>query len=302
MNKKVVAQLGLFSNTIIWGGTFTIIKQALSGVSPMMFVSSRFLLAALILTPFCYSTLKSASKINFKQASILGFYLFIGFITQTIGLQTTTPTKSAFITGTFIVFTPIFQTILERRRPSMMSLFAILIATVGIVLLSSPADSKLGVLSELKSSFSFGDFLTLICAVSYALYIVYLDMISDTINYKFLSYWQILVTAVLSMLTIPLLHFTNIEFIKFTFDFKVIGAILYTALFATVLTTTIQTKFQKEVTPTQASLLFSMEPIFAAVFAYYVMNITVSPMGMVGCVLVFSAIIFSELFSKDKFK
>jgi drug/metabolite transporter (DMT)-like permease len=296
---KAKAQLALFSNTLIWGGTFTIIKKALDGISPMAFVSSRFLLASLVMLPFFGGALLRANKRQYIQATNLGILLYIGFITQTIGLLTTTATKSAFITGTFVVFTPLLQTIMERRRPSAANILAIVLAGFGIIFLSSKGSSLFGILQELHDNFSFGDFLTLICAVSYAMYIVYLDMISDNVEFRFLTYWQILVTAILSCISIPLLHFTGFEPTRFTLSPTVIGAILYTALFATVLTTAMQTRFQKAVSPTRASLIFSMEPIFAAIFAFFILGETISSFGFLGSACILAAIILSEFFSND---
>ncbi len=297
---KALAQAGLFLNTLIWGGTFAIIKKALDDASPMMFVSTRFLLATLVMLPFFAATLFKASGKQYKQATILGVLMFIGYITQTIGLMTTTATKSAFLTGTFVVFTPIFQTILERRIPSPANLLAIVLATVGVILLSSRGQSLYVIFHELGSDFTFGDFLTLICAVSYALYIVYLDMITDTaMDYKFLTYWQIIITAGLSILSVGLLHWSSLETVRFTLSPLMIGALLYTALFATILTTSMQTKFQKEVSPVKASLIFSMEPIFAATFAFFILQESISFFKFVGSGFIISAVLLSEFYSKD---
>lgn len=296
---KAGAQAALFSITIIWGSTFTIIKKSLDVVSPMAFVTSRFMLAALVMLPFFLSSLFAANRKQYKQATVLGFLLYIGYITQTIGLMTTTATKSAFITGTFVIFTPLFQTTLERRMPTLANILAIILAGFGIIFLAGKGSSVFAILSELKSSFTIGDFLTLICAVSYALYIVYLDMISDNMESRFLTYWQILVTAVLSLATIPFLQVTGVEPLRFSFAPLVLTAIFYMAVFATSLTTAVQTRFQKAVSPTRASLIFSMEPIFAAIFAFFILGEKISPFGYLGSVFIFSAILISEFFSKD---
>ena len=296
---KLLAQAGLCTNTLIWGGTFTLVKSSLADVSPMVFVSSRFVLASIVMLPFFAASVRQANFLQFRQATILGIYLYIGFITQTVGLMTTTATKSAFITGTFVIFTPIFQTILERRIPSRANIAAIAVALAGVVFLASKGSTLLGFFSEMGSGFTLGDFLTLICAVSYALYIVYLDMISDGVDYKFLTYWQIIVTAILSLISIPVMHLSGIELIRFTPSPLVIGSVLYTSLFATILTTALQTKFQRAVSPTRASLIFSMEPIFAAVFAFIILSERISIFGYIGSGLIISGVLISELFSKD---
>lgn len=297
---KLRYEAALFTNALIWGGTFVIIKSALAGISPMVFVSLRFVIATLLFLPFVYRLIPQQNKSQVVKSSILGLYLFIGFATQTIGLIYTTATKSAFITGLFVIFTPILQTIKDRKIPSVQSLIAILLATIGIIFLSSKGTSFFDILFEVGNSFNIGDFLTLICAVFYAVYIIYLDEISGDVDTKFLTFFQILVTGVLSIICIPLFAATGLETIRFSLKTEVLLAIVYTSLFATVLTTYLQTRFQKYVTPTRASIIFSMEPIFAGIFAFFILNEKMSIFGIVGSAFILTGILVSELLNKDK--
>ena len=299
MNKKqIIAEGALFSNTLIWGGTFVMIKSALAFISPMMFVSIRFLAASLLLLPFVYPLFKSISKKQLSEGFILGVFLYIGFAVQTIGLQYTTATKSAFITGTFVLFTPILQTIIEKRIPTLGNILGVLLVTVGIIFLSSKENSLFSIFSELSEGFNFGDFLTLICAIFYAVYIVYLDKISANHNHRFLTFAQISVTGLLSILSVIVFSLFQIEQIKIVLNTEVVTAILYTTLFATILTTSLQTKFQQAVTPTRASIIFSMEPIFAALTAYFFINEKLSNFGIAGAAFIFIGILISELWPK----
>lgn len=302
MNKKQkLAEGALFTNALIWGGTFVIIKSALDDISSMVFVTVRFGLASILFLPFAYNSLKILNSQRIKEGIILGILLYVGFATQTFGLQYTTATKSAFITGTFVIFTPIFQTLLEKRIPAIQNIVGIVFVISGIIFLTSKSDSVFSTLKEISESFNIGDFLTLICAVFYALYIVYLDMITEKHDAKSLTFMQLLTTGILSFFTIYLFSFSGIENIKFIFNENVITAILYTTIFATILTTLLQTKYQSFVTPTKASIIFSMEPIFAAVFAFIILHEKLSLFGFLGCVLIFCGILISELWkSKSK--
>src|SRR4030067_3298375 len=116
--KKYLPETLLMLNTVIWGATFVIIKSALTDISPLLFISVRFLFATIILLPFAFKIFRNINKETFLGGLLLGFLYFTGFSTQTIGLNYTTATKSAFITGTFIIFTPLFQILIERRTPS----------------------------------------------------------------------------------------------------------------------------------------------------------------------------------------
>ena len=299
MNKKqIIAEGALFSNTLIWGGTFVMIKSVLAFISPMMFVSIRFFVASVLLLPFVYPLFKSISKKQLSEGFILGVFLYIGFAVQTIGLQYTTATKSAFITGTFVLFTPILQTIIEKRIPTLGNILGVLLVTVGIIFLSSKENSLFSIFSELGEGFNVGDFLTLICAIFYAVYIVYLDKISANHNHRFLTFAQISVTGSLSILSVIVFSLLKIEPIKIEMNNEVVIAILYTTLFATILTTSMQTKFQQAVTPTRASIIFSMEPIFASLTAYFFINEKLSNFGITGAAFIFIGILTSELWPK----
>lgn len=286
-------------NALIWGGTFVIVKSALTDSSPMMFVAVRFTISTLILLPFAFKSLSGLSKRSVMDGFNLGVLLLVGFVLQTIGLKYTTAIKSAFITGTFVVFTPIFQTIIEKKFPSLANIAGILFVIVGIIFLSSGEDSVFEIFYDIGASFNFGDFLTLLCAVFYALYIVYLDIISRRNEFKYLAFSQIAVTAVLGFAAAFTFSAFELERIQFQLTDNLILALAYTSILATVITLLLQTRYQKEVTPTRAGLIFSMEPIFAAVFAYVVLAEVLSYLGIIGCIFIFTGVLISELLTKD---
>jgi drug/metabolite transporter (DMT)-like permease len=296
--RKYFPETMLMMNTLIWGATFVIIKSALMDVSPLLFISLRFFTATLILLPFAFKIFRNINRQIFRDGVFLGLLYFIGFTTQTVGLKYTTATKSAFITGTFIIFTPVFQVLIEKRPPAKRVLLGILLALTGLIFLTSKGDSLLGVFSEISESFNIGDFLTLLCALFFALYLVYLDIITKRNDYKPLVFLQIAVTGILGLLFSFLFNGWEIETIEFSFSSSLLFAVLYTSIFATVLTTTIQTKYQKFVTPSVAGIIFSFEPIFAAVFAFFVLNEKISNFGLVGCVLIFAGLLVSEVLNR----
>ena len=298
--RKYFPETMLMMNTLIWGATFVIIKSALMDVSPLLFISLRFFTATLILLPFAFKIFRNINRQIFRDGVFLGLLYFIGFTTQTVGLKYTTATKSAFITGTFIIFTPVFQVLIERRPPAKRVLLGILLALTGLIFLTSKGDSLLGVFSEISESFNIGDFLTLLCALFFALYLVYLDIITKRNDYKPLVFLQIAVTGILGLLFSFLFNGWEIETIEFSFSSSLLFAVLYTSIFATVLTTTIQTKYQKFVTPSVAGIIFSFEPIFAAVFAFFVLNEKISNFGLIGCALIFAGLLVSEMLNREK--
>lgn len=297
--KKYVGEIALFTITIFWGVTFPIIKLALNDISPMFFISLRFSLAALLLLPFLWKPLINSNFDTIKAGLLLGSLYFIGFATQTVGLKYTTATKSGFITGTFVIFIPILQLIIERRKPSRGNIVGVLFVVIGLILLSSRGETVLDILSEIQNNLNVGDFLTLICAIFYALYVVYIDVITKKYDYKALIILQVLFTGLTAFIFTLLFDLGNIETLKYDFNKTVILVILYTTIFSSILATVVQTKYQKTVTPTKAGIIFSLEPIFAALFAFLIINEGLSNFGILGCIFIFTGVLVSELYGKN---
>jgi drug/metabolite transporter (DMT)-like permease len=299
--KKYTGEIALLFNTLIWGGTFALIKNAFTDISPLLFLGLRFSIAALIFLPFVYTSLKKTNRQTLLAGSVLGFFYFAGFTAQSLGLNLTTATKSGFITGTFVVFIPILQLIIEKRKPKWVNIVSVFLVLVGLILLSSKGENTFDFLKQLGSDFNIGDLLTLLCALLFAFQVVYVDVFTKKYDYLPMVFVQLLITGVGGFVLSFVFSFASFETIRFTFNSTVITAILYTAIFASIIATVIQLKFQKFVSPTKAGIIFSIEPIFAAIFAYFLLSEKISNFGLVGCVLIFIGLIVSELFSvKDE--
>ncbi len=302
MNKKYSGEGILLLNTIIWGATFVIIKMALRDVSPMMFVATRFTLASLLLLPFMFKTIRKADRGTILSGALLGFMFFLGFATQTIGLNFTSATKSGFITGTFVLFTPVFQLLFEKKKPSGGNLTGVAIVILGLILLSSKGNSLFDIFREIGQGFNIGDFFTLLCAVFFAMYLVYLDSTSRKYDYRPLVFMQVAVTGISGIVFSFILSATGFESFKFVLNSNVVFALLYTAILATIVTTTLQTKYQKFVTPTKAGIILSFEPIFSMILAFILLSERISLFGFIGCILIFTGLLVTELFDKLKAK
>jgi drug/metabolite transporter (DMT)-like permease len=302
MLKLYKGESALLFTTVIWGGTFAIIKTALGSISPMMFLTFRFSLAAILFLPFVYGRLKRLDTISLRGGIILGLLYFGGFASQTLGLQYTSATKSAFITGTFVIFTPIFQILIEKKLPGRGNIIGILLVAAGLLFLSSRGTHFLDVIHELGTNFNIGDYLTLICAVFYSLYIVYLDIVSKKIDTLSLVFMQISVTAIGALAGAIIFESTGIEIARFILNKDVIFAVIYTSILATILTTSLQTKFQKYTTPSKAGIIFSFEPIFASIVAFFLLKEKISNFGLIGCIFIFSGLLISEVMDKNNVK
>jgi drug/metabolite transporter (DMT)-like permease len=278
--KRRKAESILLLTTFIWGGTFVVVKGALGDASPLAFLGVRFVIAGIILLPFVFWDLMKSSANVWYAGFLLGVMLFIGFATQTIGLNFTTASKSGFITGLLVVFTPLLQLLIEKRVPRPGNLLGVVLVLIGLFLLTSPRGSE----------FNIGDALTLACAFFFALYIVYLDIYSKLYSIGILTFIQIFTVAVLSLAGAFIF-----EEIKLDFTNNLIFALAYTAILATLLTTYLQTRYQRDTTPTRAAIIFALEPLFSAVLAYFILAELLGTIGIIGGAILIIGLITSEL-------
>jgi drug/metabolite transporter (DMT)-like permease len=260
----------------------------------MVFILLRFSLAALIFIPWKWREIFPLKKEHVIPGVILGAILFFSFAAQTFGLKFTSATKSGFITGSSVVMIPILQTTLEKRLPTIGAAIGTVLVFTGILFLSSGGGSLKNFLDELGGNFNLGDALTVLCAIAYAFYVVYLDMVSGRMNIWTLVFYQIIVTVILSSTAALVFSASGLEPLRLNFTGDLALGIFYTAIFATLITTILQTKYQRFVTPTKAGIIFSFEPIFAAAIAYFAINEKITNFGLIGSVLVFTGLIISE--------
>jgi drug/metabolite transporter (DMT)-like permease len=278
VNEKVKSYLsdaGLVYAALIWGSTFFIVKDSLTSVNPVTLVAYRFLIAALLLVPVLLY-LKKPLFHNVKDGIILGVVIAALYLSQTIGLKFTSASNSGFITGLFIVFTPLLA-LAAGILPSKRRVMAILISIVGLFLLTG------------IGAFNRGDALTLIAAFTYAVHIVLTAKFVQRSDPYSLAFQQFLTTGILSLLIAliasqPLGTTTTTWYI-----------ILFLAVFPTALAFLIQAIAQQHTGPVKVALIFALEPVFAAVFAWTVGGELFTIKTIIGGLLIVAAMIIAEL-------
>lgn len=299
--RKYYGEAALLLITVIWGGTFALVKNALNDISPSLFLSIRFGVASIILLPFLYSQLKNISKETFVVGTILAVFFFLGFQFQTIGLNYTTATKSGFITGTFVVIIPILQTIIEKRKPRIHNIIGVILVFIGLIFLSNRGENLFHFFEEFGSDLNIGDLFTFICAILFAFQVVYVDIFTKKYPFMPLVFIQLFISALGATMASLLLPSFGLELTKFTLNFNVITAILYTSIFASIIAISIQLKYQKIVSPTKAGIIYSFEPIMAAFIAYLLLSEEITNFGLIGGAFIFAGLLVSEIFSnKDE--
>lgn len=280
MNKQFRAEFLLLLATFVWGSTFVFVKGSLEEASPLFFIAIRFWLATIVLLVVIGKSLSSLTRKTFIHGTILGLLLYVGFAAQTIGMQYTTASKSAFFTGMLVIFTPLFQFFLEKRLPKLGNAFGIILAVIGLYLLTSPAGSH----------FNIGDAVTLICAFLFGWYIVYLDIASQDSNRNHLIFVQFFVSSIAGTVAFLLFEEPHI-----TFSDQIIFALIYLTLFSNLGASWVQNLFQGDTTPTRAAVIFTLEPVIAATFAYFVRNEVLGITGIIGATVIIIGLLISEL-------
>jgi len=272
---RIYADLGLLFVALIWGLTFPVIKIALDNLSPFAFNTIRFTISSLLFLPFL-------KFLNFDSNTIrngikIGFFVFLGYAFQTVGLNYTTATNAGFITSLYVVLTPIIAFMIYKVQFNLKDLISTLLAFSGLFLLTG------------YSGFNIGDILILICAIAFAIEITMVSHYSKTNDPTTLAFMQILAVAVFSF---PISLATTT---RFNLNHDVINALIITAIFATVIAKFMQNWLQKYTMPSDAAVIFSMEGVFAHVFAVLMLNESLTLCQYVGAFLVISAVIIISL-------
>jgi drug/metabolite transporter (DMT)-like permease len=290
MKNPIFADISLLFVTFIWGTTFVLVQNAIGLLEPFSFNGIRFLAAAIMLLfLLLIFERKQLLFLNIKMlasGAFIGFWLFLGYATQTIGLLYTTTSKAGFITGLSVIFVPLFSMFLLKQFPSRNAVIGVTIATFGLFLLTMTDVSSLNI----------GDGFVFICAISFALQIIFTGKFSSKYPTLLLTVIQISTVAILSIISALFFEDWRKSFNpEILLSKDVIIALIITSIFATALAFLIQTNFQKYTTATRVALIFAMEPVFAAIAGYYWAAERLSYSALFGCLLIFAGMIFAEL-------
>lgn len=287
LSRRLQADLWLLALSFIWGSTFVVIKGALDDVSPLLLITIRFLLAGAILSPLLLTAKIPFTGATLRGGFVLGLLLLAGFWFQITGMQYTTPSRSAFITGTAVIFTPFLSVLLGIRRPSMTSVFGAALATVGLWLLTSPTESGGG--------FGRGETLTLMCAIVFSGHILALDHFTRDGDKHRIAFLQVATVGVLGIIPTFFVEHLWLDRIRFNPTPRLAIGMAVMVLLATALALFIQSVVQAWTTPTRAAVIFVMEPVFAALTAWVVEGEVLAGVALVGALLILAGMIVAEL-------
>jgi drug/metabolite transporter (DMT)-like permease len=275
-NTNYIAYVALIVVTAIWGSTFVVVKEAVAQMPVMDFLGMRFLLAAAVMFIIRPNCLKGMSSLGYKRAILLGVILALAFITQTYGLKYTSAAVSGFITGMFVVFTPVIAWILLNNRIGSRTWFAVFLAVIG-----------LGFLSLRGWSVGYGEILTLGCAILFALHIVGLGRWSVSHDTYGLAFLQVLTVGAISIIA------ATPQGIIPPPDLSVWGAVIITGILASALAYVVQTWVQSLLEPTKVAITMTMEPVFAGLTAVLIGGEELTLLVLIGAAFVLVAMILT---------
>jgi drug/metabolite transporter (DMT)-like permease len=261
--------------TVVWGWTFVVVQDAISAYGVLAFLALRFALASAALAPL----LPKVTRRTLLVGAGIGLVLAMGYLFQTLGLLYTTPTNSGLITGLFVVFAPLTARIFFKVHISPLVIAAVFLSLTGMVLLAGQSPSGVRI----------GDALTVVCAGALGLHIALLSRYAREHDAGALALAQMLSMAVLFSLMWPLFEPVAMP------PREVLLAIVLTGIVASAGAFYIQTTVQQRIPAARTAIILTMEPVFAALFGYWLAGDRLSPVQLAGAVLILSALVVGEV-------
>jgi len=269
-SKRQQAAVGLFFVTLLWGGTFVWMKQAMNSLDTELteystagvvgvIVAARFFIAFVALLPFS-STARAAltSKEDWKGGLILGGLMLAGYVLQMIGIESVSPSVSAFLTSLYVVFTAILSVKISDRTPTRMMIVGVALATLGAGFIDGPPHIVWGT----------GEILTVLCALFFALHIIYTDRITKQLNPIAVTSTSFVV-LVLGAGIIALLASGDVMVFESAWQDGVVVPLLCLGLFGSLACILMLNVFQKHLNPTHAAIIYSFEPVWATLYGWH---------------------------------
>ena len=272
------ALVALIAVTAIWGVTFVQVKDAVALYPLFAFLAVRFAIATVTLAVPAAARVRSLGWSGLASGALLGLLLAAGYVLQTAGLQRTTVSSTGFVTGMYVVLTPLIALLLFRSRIGLMAWGGVVLATTGLAMLSG-----------IQAGSASGDLLVLAGAAVYSLQIVLMERFAP--RYDALAFTLVEMLAACAGLAAVALTLGDL---RVPHGWTVWGALLVTGVFASALAFLVQTWAQRRTSATRTALAFTMEPVFTALFGYTLADDRLGALGWGGCAVIMSGILLTE--------
>lgn len=289
MSTRLKADLALAFCTAIWGATFLVVQDALRDASVLAFIALRFALGGALMALIFRADLRRLKRAEVSAGVLVGLFLFLGYVFQTNGLRFTTPSKAGFINGTGVVLVPVLLALFWRKKINSWVWGGAIATFIGLYLLSVPRGTTGW------SALNAGDVLVFVAAIIWALHIILVAKYSPRHSIGALSFLQVATTAVLAAVAMPVFHALDWETMRMEWTSGLAWRLFVTAVGCTALGFSVQVWAQRHTTPTHIAILFTLEPVFAALTSYIVLHERLGPRGLTGGGLILAGILIAEL-------
>jgi drug/metabolite transporter (DMT)-like permease len=278
LNQKILANILLISTTVLWGTSFIITKTLTQTLPVFLYMTLRFSIAIIGFLPYLYH-FRRIDKKAVIGGFLTGLIFFISMAFQTAGIQTTSAGKAAFITALGTIIVPFIAWIGFKRKINIRIWIALPFCFIGTSLL----------LLEGERGIVIGDFLVLGCAFFYALLIIFNDKYVHLVDIYVFSVFQLITISIFSFITSLIFNEAfNFALVDYSFWFIMI----YMSIAVTTCTFIFQNWSQRYQGPSETAIIFTLEPVFAVLFASFILgNETMTIFGWLGCLLIFIALL-----------
>lgn len=277
-NTLIIAYFYLLLSSFTWALGTIIVKMYIADIPVFHLLVGRFVFGGLIVFLMAPKKVKTIEKKDLKLGTILGLLIFTTYALNVLGLKYTSASKSGFLTALSVLFIPIMQTIIYKKIPSKWTITTVILSVIGLRLIS-----------EINGgSFNLGDFITILCALSYTFYMLILEKFGKDMDDHKLSLIQLGFVAMVSLIFAAILEGLDLKLI-----WEGIIPIIVMGVFGTGMTMFLQTKAMKTATPEAAGVILLGEPLFTLILAYIILNEVILFKGLIGSLIILSSLIIA---------
>lgn len=280
-NRKVeiIASIVLAVVALVWGTTYAVIKDTLSVVQPFSLMMFRFGFSAFILSLMYLKKFKAIKSVDLKRGIIIGIFMFLAFYFLIVSIRFTTASKFSFIVGAYVLIVPFLSWIINKTKLDRYAIVGAILATIGLAFLTM----------EKGAVFNLWDLVAGCCSFFFAAHMIAIEKYSGDSDPILLTIIQFITTAVLFIILTGVkegYNFTVLPEIKWTLGYLVI--------ISTIIPFAIQNIVQRYISSTSTALILTLQSAFGSIFAVYYLDERMTKQMIIGCLLIFIAIVFQE--------
>lgn len=276
--EKMKAYFYLLFSAIAWALANILAKKYIDAIPPFHLMLGRFLLAAIFIFLTKPKKVLDIKKADVKVGSILGFVIFLSYVSSIIALKYTSASKASFLFALSVLFIPMVESVLRTKLPGKWTIISVVFSIIGLKLISGINGT----------GFNIGDLIAIACSVCYTVYILILDRFASDKDEFIMTLVQLVAVSIVSLISLFLFEGFNFQYIK-----DGLVPIVVIGIFSTGLSTFLQTKALKHASSESAGIILLGEPLFTLIMAYFILHETIVFSGLMGSTLILGSLIIA---------